>query len=452
MPDIKTLVERLRLLARNPHTEALAEDLEGHRAEDLAHALPRLDLDEQLSIIRQLDPETAAETLVELPTETAKQLLEEVDDTALAHYLDILPMDDALELRDVLGEERFDDLLQVIPKEDAQEIRRLLNYPEDSVGRIMTEAYFEVGPEATMADILEDIRRSPNDKYEMVNDIYVLNEDQHLLGVISLRKAIRATPWTTARDVMNEEVVTAHAQDDAVEAARTMSKYGFYALPILDSRGRMVGLFTGDDAQSILEETETEQVHKMAAVTGDAESYISLSVWSLAWRRIPWLIGLFVAETLTGTVLRYYTKSTESAVQLSYFIPLLIGAGGNSGSQVTTMITRALALKEISFSDWFIVLRREFVTALIVGGTLGILGYFRATLWHTSPSICLTVGCALPAIIIWATSIGSLLPIAAKRIGLDPAVMSAPFISTFVDATGLVIFYEIALKFVGHLS
>lgn len=456
--DIHQLVERLRLLSRADDPELLRDELAEMHSEDLSDAFQRMQVDEMVVVMRQLDSALAADVLVELPTETARQLFREIPDSTLAHYLDVLPMDDAADFREELGEERFDALLELIPREDAREIRRLLAYPEDSVGRLMTERFFEVSPESTMADILADIRRSSPEKYEMVNDIYVLNEDRHLVGIFSLRTAIRAEPTNTARELMNDEFISGEANEPAEDVARRMSRYGLYALPILDERGRMLGLFTGDDAQAILRDADTEDVLKLGAVTGTPEDYLSLSPRRLALRRLPWLMGLFVAETLTGSVMRHYGQNggDDNALQLNpivYFIPLLIGAGGNTGSQTTTTITRALAVGEITPSDWLAVMRREMGTALIIGLVLGTAGLLRAVAWGTDIRLSLAVGLALPCIVLWAASVGSLLPLAARRIGVDPAVMSAPFIATLVDATGLIIYFEIAKLFLdGRLA
>lgn len=447
--ELEGLVEVCRSLARSEDAAAIHEELAELRPEDLAEAFQRLTVEEQLTLLRALEADLAAAVLIELPTEMTRALVDRLPDETLAHFLDILPMDDALDLREELGDERFDALLNVIPPEDAEEIRRLLAYPEGSVGRLMTERFFEVTPDTTMAELLADIRRASEDKYETVNDIYVLDEDRHLVGVFSLRKAIRASPDSRARDIMRTEIVTCNATDPAEEAARTMARYGFYALPVLDRRGRMVGIFTGDDAVAVLREEETRDVLALGAVSGPAEAYISLTVFQLFRRRFPWLLALFVAETFTGAVMRHYGQNEESLqlAPLTFFIPLIIGAGGNSGSQVTTTITRALALGEVSLKDVGLILRREFLTALLVGTCLGIAGFVRAFFgWHSGFDLSLVVGIALPTVVLWACTVGCLLPIAAKRVGIDPAVMSAPFITTFVDATGLIFYFEIALR------
>lgn len=452
--DEKTLVERLRSLAKIHNPDVVRDELEGVRAEDLAEAFQRMEVEDGLAVLQQLTADTAADVLVELPTEIARAYISELPDTTLAHYLDILPMDDALDLRDELPDERFEALLHIIPNEDALEIRRLMQHPEDSAGRLMTEDFVEVGPEETMAEVIQHIRETPEEEYEMVNEIYVLDTARHLLGVFTIKEAIRADPNAIAGDIMNEDVVSATPETPGEEVARQIARYGLYAIPVLDRRGRMLGIVTVDDAQEILEEEATEDILKMGAVGGDAEPYLSLGVFQLVKRRLPWLLILFVAEFFTGSVLRHYTGQSETGgnttlAKLMIFIPLLIGAGGNSGSQVTTTITRALAVGDIRARDAFTVLRREFMVAILMGVALGAVGLGRAYLWGSTTDMALTVGATLPAIIIWATAVGSLLPIAAKALRIDPAVMSAPFITTFVDATGLIIFFEIAHAIIG---
>ncbi len=451
--DEKTLVDRLRALSHQNDPIAVREETENIQVQDLAEAFARLDTEEQLAILPQLEPETAGYVLVELPTELTKRLIDELPDEVVAHYLDVLPMDDALDLREEIEPERFEALLNVIPEEDAQELRRLMSFPEGSAGQLLTENFVRVAPTQTMADVIELLRSASAEQFETVNYLYVQSEDQHLLGVLTLRRVLRADPNAVAREIMNADPITALATSKQEDVARILARYGFSAIPLLDERGRMLGILTADDAQEVLAAADTEDVLKLGAVSGDSESYLSLSVWELVKRRVPWLLALFVAESLTGNVLRYYGQGSDKELTLNplaFFIPLLIGAGGNSGSQVTTTITRALALGEVKPADWARVMRREMITAILAGSILGTIGFLRAWLpipvigWGSTLSISAVVGLTLPAIIIWSATLGSLLPITAKRIGIDPAVMSAPFITTFVDATGLVIYFEIA--------
>ncbi len=457
--DDQALEDRLIELADVKERDVIREALDGYHESEIADAMTRVDTDVALHVLQKLDAETTAYVLIELPTETARAIITELPDASIAHYLDILPMDDAIELREELDPERFESLLNVIPEEDAQEIRRLLSYPEGSAGQLLTEDFVEVSPDATMADVLNVIRHTSDSDFETVNYIYVLSEDRHLLGLLTLRRVIRSEPDRTAREVMNTEPVTAPVTMPEEDVARLLAKYGFSAIPVLDDRGRMLGIVTADDAQEVLEEAQTEDVLMFGGVTGDAEAYLSLSILELVKRRLPWLVILFVAEFFTGSVLRHYVGTQADSdpnnslgiiARLMLFVPLLIGAGGNAGSQVTTTITRALALGEVRANEWFKVIRRELSVALIIGLTLGFLGFLRTKLpiigWNQPMYLALVVGIAMPCIIIWAATVGSVLPITAKKLGQDPAVMSAPFISTFVDATGLIIYFEVARR------
>lgn len=452
MALVEELADQLRELSRLKPSPRPVE-LEDVRPEDLAEALLELSPEEAALALGHLELELAAETLVEAPTQTVKQIVPLLEDRVLATYLDFLPMDDAIDLQEEIDEERWERLLGLIPKEDAAELRRLDQYPVGTVGRLMTEAYFWASPTATIESLLSDLRSAKQEKYESVMAVYVTAEDKTLLGIISIRRLLRAHPQMTAQEVMEDDVITVQADESDEEAARTMARYGFYALPVLDDRRRILGIFTGDDAQEILTDADTKDVLALGAVSGTVEAYLSLNVWQLYKRRMPWLLALFVAETLTGHVLRHYGQSDQSLAisPLMYFVPLLIGAGGNAGSQVTSTITRSLALGEIDPSDWFKVMSREWSVACLIGGTLGLVGSLRAIApppfgWAAGMEMSLLIALALPCIVLWANTVGSCLPILAKKLGLDPATLSAPFITTLVDATGLIIYFEIARR------
>jgi magnesium transporter len=453
----QALVERLPILANESDRFVVRAELDNYRPEDLADAIKRSEISTGVSILQKLDGESAAYVLIELPDDRARAILTELPDVTVAHYLDILPMDDALDLREYLEPERFEALLHVIPSEDAEEIRRLLSHPEESAGQFMTEDFVAVAPTDTMSDVLELIRNTNDEEFETVNYIYVLSEDRHLLGLLTLKRVIRSQPKAIARDVMVSDIISVPVNMPEEEVARTLARYGFSAIPVLDARGRMLGIVTADDAQEVLDDATTEDLLMMGAVTGDAENYLSLSIVELVKRRLPWLAILFIAEFFTGSVMRHYGEMGRSGDvsnpidKFLFFVPLIIGAGGNSGSQVTTTITRALALGDVKTHDWIRVMKREILVAVIVGSVLGTLGLLRSLLpkpfgWESAWNISLVVGLSMPLIIIWSALVGSILPIAAKRAGADPAVMSAPFISTFVDATGLIIYFEVARR------
>lgn len=454
MALVEQLAAQLRALSRRKPAARPAE-LEDVRPEDLAEALLDLTPEESAQALGHLEPELAAQIMVEAPTPTVKQIVPLLEDRVLAAYLDILPMDDAIDLQEEIDEERWEKLLGLIPQEDAAEIRRLQNHPKGSVGRLMTEAYFWAAPWATIESLLIDLRSAKQEKYESVMAVYVVAENRKLLGIISIRRLLRAHPQMTAEEVMDEDVISSHVHDSDEEAARTMAKYGFYALPVVDDEGRLLGIFTGDDAQEILTDADTKDVLALGAVSGSVEAYLSLNVWQLYIRRMPWLLALFVAETLTGHVLRHYGQSDDGLAisPLMYFVPLLIGAGGNAGSQVTSTITRSLALGEIGPRDWFKVMTREWSVACMIGASLGTVGAIRAIApppfgWAAGLQMSFLIALALPCIVIWANTVGSCLPILAKKVGVDPATLSAPFITTLVDATGLIIYFEIARRLI----
>ncbi|MCH7904563.1 MAG: magnesium transporter [Armatimonadetes bacterium] len=442
--------ERILDLLDEENDSQLRTELAGMRSEDIADAVERISPEQGGQLLGLMSDDLAGQVLVDASDESMRVLLPAISDDTLARILDVLPMDDAADLLEEIGEDRFEQLLGMIPAEDAGEIERLLAYPDASVAREMTEHFFRVRVDNTMAEVLEDLRQAPEEKYETVNDIYVLDDDSRLEGIFSLRKGLRAAQDIPVAELMNRDVVSVSVLESAEDAARRMARYGYYSLPVLEEDGRMVGLFTGDDAQEVIEEADTEDHLRLGAVGGPADSYMSLNVWQLAKRRLPWLGALFVAETFTGAVMRHYGHDERMGlVPLTFFIPLLLGAGGNAGAQVTTTLTRSLALGDVQFKDWFTILRKEALTAILIGGTLGAIGYLRARFgWHTSLDLSLVIALALPAIVFWAAVVGSLLPIGAKRLGIDPAVMSAPVITTFVDATGLVIYFEIARQIV----
>lgn len=452
MALVEKLAAALRALAKTKPS-ARPVDLDFARPEDLADAILLLTPEETAQALGHMEPEVAAQILVDAPTSNVRLIVPLLEDRLLAAYLDVLPMDDAIDLQEEIEEERWERLLEIIPAEDAAEIRRLQNYPKGSVGRLMTEAYFWTAPYATVESLLTDLRSANQEKYESVMAVYVVADDKKLIGIISIRRLLRAHPQMLASEVMNKDVVSVKVTDSDEESARIMAKYGFYALPVVDENGVLKGIFTGDDAQEILQDADTKDVLALGGVSGTVEAYLSLNPVQLYSRRMPWLLALFVAETLTGHVLRHYGQADDGLAisPLMYFVPLLIGAGGNAGSQVTSTITRSLAIGEISSRDWFKVIGREWSVACMIGATLGLVGALRAFApppigWAAGLEMSILIALALPCIIVWASTVGSCLPIAAKKMGIDPAVLSAPLVTTLVDATGLIIYFEIARR------
>lgn len=443
--DWQTLANKIRRLARTRDRRSIRTELAADQPVDLAEAILRSDPNEAAQILLELEPEKAAEVLVELPPSRARAVAVRMPREAIARYLDLLEMDDAAALLEDLPIEDQEELLKSIPAEDAAEISRLFSYPPASAGRIMTENFPRLRPDWTVDDTLRFLR-AHRGRFASTVYLYVVDELDRLAGVVPLRQLVESDPETRLGDIMNRELVTCPPDMDQEDVAMLFARYDFLSLPVVNEDGTILGIVLVDDVFDVLEEEETEDVYKQAGVQSAAgkEPYLGMSIWTLARSRFGWLLVLFIAGTLTGHVLLRYQSELESLVALAVFIPLLTGTGGNAGAQAVTMVTRAIALDELTFQDLWRVLRREVATGLLVGTLLGCVGYLRAYTWEVGVGLALTVMLAQLAIVVWATMVGSMLPLLAHRVGWDPALMSSPVLATLVDATGLVIYFQIA--------
>jgi magnesium transporter len=315
-----------------------------------------------------------------------------------------------------------------------------------TAGRLLQTRVVRVTPELTVAQALEHIRKI-NAEMEKVNDVYVLESDSTLVGMASLRELVTTDPTWPLSKIMTRDVVTAKPTDDQELVAKLIGKYDFLSIPIVDDHSRFLGIVTVDDIVDVLQSEHTEDVLNQAGIVGTEiadEPYLQVKVPTIVRTRVWWLLMLFVAETLTGTVLRHFEDELAKVVALSFFIPLLIGTGGNAGSQTVSSIIRALALGEIEPTDVWKVLRREGTAGLVLGFLLGSVAFVRAIMWGTTLQVSLAVAISIVVICTWANTVGAVVPLVAQRAGLDPTVMSAPLITTLVDATGLFIYFSIA--------
>jgi magnesium transporter len=345
-------------------------------------------------------------------------------------------------------------LLPRLGDEVRAEVERLLRYPDRTAGGIMTTEFVRLEPGMTVAQALERIRAEARDR-DTIYACYILDAAGKLLGAVSLRDLIMAGPSQTVGAVMRGHPVSVGALEDRVEAARKISKYNLLAVPVVEADGRVVGFVTVDDVIDVMVEEQTEDVLRMGAVEPGAldEPYLTAPLPRLVRRRAGWLVILFLGEMLTATAMGFFEKEIEKAVVLALFVPLIISSGGNSGSQATSLVIRALALQEVRLRDWWRVLRRELSSGVALGAILGSIGFLRITVWSLFgavygphwPLVALTVGLSLVGIVLWGTAAGSMLPFILKRLGLDPATSSAPFVATLVDVTGLVIYFTVAM-------
>ena len=437
-PQVREALEADQLVSLK---EVLAEQ---HPA-DIAMVLERLDSDQQYQVFELLEPEIQAEVLNEVGSEATREILTHMTVEAVGDLLDSLPMDDAVEILTEDVPERQEELLAAMGSEDAAEVTRLMQYPPQSAGLLMTERYVRISQDMTAAQALNHIRQVDRE-VETVTDLYVLDAHKKLIGVTSLRAIITSPPQAQIKDFMATQLVTVAPDDDQEIVARRVAHYDFLAIPVVDENGILLGIITVDDIIDVLVEENTEDILRFGGVEGHMsdQPYFTIPLFRVLRNRFGWLLLLLVADTLTGTVLRLFNAQLAAVVQLSFYIPLLIGTGGNTGSQTVSTIIRGLAIHDIRFGDIFRVLRREFLGGLLLGIGLSVVAGLRAYSWDGDIQLALVVSIAIITICTWANVMGSLIPMVAHRVGIDAAVVSAPMISTLVDATGLFIYLGIA--------
>lgn len=448
--NTERLESGLRDALRSPEDAPLVALLDGYHPADIAEVMERLEDDDSIRIFRILDSERAAEVLDELNTETARYLLDNEIPERIASLLDILPADDVAELvSEVTTPEKQESILQDLANrapEDAADVRELLAFKPGTAGRLMTDRFVSLAPNQSAESAFATLR-SFADEAETFNALYVL-EGERLVGVLSLRDLLRARPNQRLSELMIRDIVSIPADLDQEEVARLVAKYDFTALPVVLSDGTMAGIVTVDDVVDILEQEQTEDIFKQSAIHAEPgvlnAPYFSAPIWRVVKSRVGWLILLFVAETATSSVLQHFEDELKRVVALSFFIPLLIGTGGNAGSQTVSTIIRAMALKEIRGRDAWRVLLREAGTGLLLGLLLGVIAFVRSMIMGRGFSLSLVVSLTIVAVCAWANTIGSLVPLLATKLKIDPALVSAPLIATLVDATGLIIYLNIA--------
>lgn len=450
--DRDELVDRLRGLAadRQRHTtEAeLRHLLDRLSNRDVAEALFALSNQELANLVAQLDDETVAALLAELEPIEGAELLLRLTRVRAADVLEEMDPDDAADL--VLAAREFDraaaeDILTEMQPIEAGDVRELLRYPDDSAGGIMTTRVVTVRPDATAADALAAVRRlAEEERTETVYYLYVTGTDRMLVGVLSLRELVLAPPAARVSAVMRRHFAAIRPQADQEEAARLLTEKHLLALPVVDAEGRLLGIVTTDDVSDVLEEEATEDIQALGGSQPLEVPYPRASVWLLARKRVVWLLLLFVAGAYTSTVLDSFNSELEAQVALAFFIPLLIGAGGNIGSQVVATIIRAQALGEVRFSDIGRVLWKEIRVAALLAAAMFVAAFARAWIQGVHPDVRLTVSLAIVPIVLWAATVGAVLPLVLRKLRVDPAVVSAPFITTLVDGTGLIIYLEVA--------
>jgi len=421
-------------------------------ADELRDAFPFLDLEERVEGFRLLPPAEAESLFFSLPTREQCELLLALLPAERQLWMRQLAPDDAADVIQGTDEQRRDGLLRLLDEPTRREVNALLAYAEDEAGGLMSPRYVRLRAEMSVDEAISYLRRAARERVETIYYIYVLDAEQRLLGVVSFRELFAAPPEKTVRDVMHTEVVSVPEDMDQEKVANVIAENDLMAVPVLDAEGRIKGIVTVDDIVDVVREEATEDIQKIGGTQALDAPYLEVGVLEMVRKRAIWLTVLFVGQLLTATAMAYFEDEIARAVVLALFIPLVISSGGNSGSQASTLVIRAMAMEEVRLRDWARVLRREVAAGLLLGVLLGVIGLLRVVLWPGRVSafgehfflVGLTVAVSLVWIVLWGAVAGAMLPFLLRRLGFDPASASAPFVSTLVDVTGLVIYFSVA--------
>ncbi|MGN6638420.1 MAG: magnesium transporter [Mucilaginibacter sp.] len=394
--------------------------------------------------------------ILDFPTQ--ERILKKLPGTKIAELINELPPDDRTSLFSEMHGDTVKTLIQHLPADDRKEALKLLGYPEDSVGRLMTPDYIAVKKTWNVDKVLSHIRQYGKDS-ETIDVIYVIDSNGVLLDDIRIREILLADPETKVSALMDSRLIALNANDPQEEGINIFRMNNRVALPVTDNENVLLGIVTVDDILWIANEEYTEDIQKIGGTEALDEPYLDINLFKLVKKRIGWLIILFLSEMLTTTAMQSYGPEIQAVTMLAFFIPLIISSGGNSGSQASTLIIQAMALGEVTLADWWKVMRREILSGLMLGVILGIIGFLRVSLWTTFSNIygahwllmAFTVCFALVGVVLWGSLAGSMLPIVLKKLGFDPATSSAPFVATLVDVTGLMIYFNIALIVMGPI-
>ncbi len=434
----------------------LREALREMEIADLAEAVIELSPEDEAVVFRLLPRDIAADTFEYLPLEAQEELLKALGDQEVANILNDMSPDDRTALLEELPAKVTRRLLNLLSPEERRIASQLLGYPEDSIGRLMTPDYVAVKSNWTVEQVLAHIRTYGQDR-ETLNVLYVVDDHGKLVYDVKIKDVLLSQLETRVSDLEGRHYLPLQATDDQETAVLKFSEYDRVAMPVVDSAGSLLGIVTVDDIMDVAEEEATEDIQKLGGSEALDEPYLEIGIAALVRKRAVWLIMLFISEILTATAMGYFEKELASAIVLALFIPLIISSGGNSGSQAATLVTRALALGEVTIADWWRVGYRELISGLSLGLILGAIGFTRVVMWANvfhvyGPHwfhLAIAIGVSLVGVVMWGCMAGSMLPILIKRLGGDPATSSAPFVATLVDVTGIVIYFSVAAFVLG---
>ena len=450
-PEIQNLIDERNFTA-------LRELFADWPPADVAEVILEMPESERMISFLLLPTALAADVFEYLDVDAQQELLRVMAHVQVVGILNEMAPDDRTALLEELPSSAARQLIRLLTPEERRVAQALLGYPEGSVGRLMTPGFIAVHADWTIREVLDYIREHGQDS-ETLNVIYVVDDRGKLLDDLRIREILLQPLDSRVSDLMNENFVSLSVNDPEQDAVNVFRKYDRSALPVTDSNGVLVGMVTIDDMLDVAEEEATEDIHKFGGVTALEEPYLRLPLLTMVWKRAPWLVVLLIGEMLTATAMAFYEHEIAKAVVLAVFLPMIISSGGNSGSQASTLIIRAMALGEVTLRDWWRVMQREITAGALLGLFLGVIGAARVGLWSMiaekylgqqvygayAGHVAATVGITLTGVVLWGSLAGSMLPFALRRFGLDPATSSAPFVATLVDVTGVIIYFSIAL-------
>ncbi len=438
----------MELLEQRKYAE-LRDMLKDQNPIDVAQLLGEVPDEKLLLLYRMLPKEDAAEVFSEMEHDEQETLIRAFNDREIREVIEEMYVDDAVDMLEEMPAVVVNKILRHADVETRKEINELLKYPEDSAGSVMTTEYMSLKSDMTVADAFERIRRTADEK-EDIYTCYVISPSRKLEGTVTLKEMFLTSKDTIIGDLMETNIISANTLDDQEKVAKDMAKYNLTAIPIVDQENRLVGIVTVDDAIDVIQEENTEDIEMMAAITPTDKPYISTGFFETYKKRIPWLLLLMISATFTGAIITKYESALGKYVILTAYIPMLMDTGGNAGSQASVSIIRGISLDEIQFSDIFRIQGKEFLVALLCGATLAVANFAKLLFIDKVSVVIAAVVCAtLLLTVIVAKFVGCSLPILAKKVGFDPAVMASPFITTIVDAISLFIYFQFASHILG---
>ena len=442
------MLEEVKELLEERKFSKLKKYLEDLNSADIPSLFEELEDEDIIIVYRLLEKEPAAEVFSELDSDLQEKLISYLTDKELKDVIDELFMDDTVDLIEEMPANVVKRILKHIDKEDRKTINELLRYPDDSAGSIMTTEFIDLKENMLVEEAFKEIKKDCVNT-ETIYNLYVLSLTRKIVGVIDLKTLLLANPKDKIKDIMDDNVIKVNTHEDKEEVAKLFDKYNEYAIPVVDNEERLVGIVTIDDAIDVMQEEVEEDFEKMAAVMPSEDTYLKTSVFTHAKNRIVWLLVLMLSSAFTGMILTSYEEAFAAIPLLVSFIPMIMGTGGNCGSQASTLVIRGMAVEEIELKDFIKVIWKEARVGILIGIGLFIVNAIRIYIQYKDLMLCLVLGLTLIGTVLIAKIIGAILPMVAKKLKQDPAIMAAPFITTIVDLCSMMIYFKIATMLLG---